>query len=169
MYLHHQSFQRPNPAIDPSSRASYQTNRQPEPSPLHARHARLQHGRLVLGARLGCHIRLKLNVRALQSKAKVLPLSTTPPNSFPAAYPAYAPQTMVTGHFCHSRSLIGRTVSIQPPGANSVMALTSLAESAQHQPKHRKECQLQRQTLRPPEPSAQPAPSTWPHRLRTRR
>ena len=32
------------------------------------------------------------------------PFATVPPMSFPKAYPAYAPVTIVTGHFCHSRS-----------------------------------------------------------------
>lgn len=34
-----------------------------------------------------------------------LPLSSVPPSSLPTAYPMYAPVTIVTGHFCHSRSL----------------------------------------------------------------
>lgn len=34
-----------------------------------------------------------------------LPFSSVPPNSLPTTYPIYAPVTIVTGHFCHSRSL----------------------------------------------------------------
>jgi hypothetical protein len=34
-----------------------------------------------------------------------LPFNSVPPTSFPTANPIYAPVTIVTGHFCHSRSL----------------------------------------------------------------
>jgi hypothetical protein len=34
-----------------------------------------------------------------------LPWKMYLPASFPSAHPAYAPVTIVTGHFCHSRSL----------------------------------------------------------------
>jgi hypothetical protein len=36
-----------------------------------------------------------------------LPFNTVLPSSLPTAYPMYAPVTIVTGHFCHSRSLRG--------------------------------------------------------------
>ena len=38
------------------------------------------------------------------------PFSKVPPSNLPTAYPMYAPVTIVTGHFCHSRSL--RIVSV---------------------------------------------------------
>lgn len=49
-----------------------------------------------------------------------LPFNSVPPASLPTAYPIYAPVTIVTGHFCHSRSLqiismcnsVGRGASI---------------------------------------------------------
>lgn len=33
-----------------------------------------------------------------------IPLNKYPPANLPTAAPAYSPATMVTGHFCHSRS-----------------------------------------------------------------
>jgi hypothetical protein len=39
-------------------------------------------------------------------KSMTFPLNTWLPKIFPNAHPAYAPVTIVIGHFCHSRSLI---------------------------------------------------------------
>ncbi len=46
-----------------------------------------------------------------QSNSMRLPLSRYPPKNLPTMYPIYAPVTMVTGHFCHSRSLPNRTLA----------------------------------------------------------
>jgi hypothetical protein len=35
----------------------------------------------------------------------LFPFNNVPPISLPTTYPVYAPVTIVTGHFCHSRSL----------------------------------------------------------------
>lgn len=42
-----------------------------------------------------------------QSNSILLPRSKYPPARRPTNQPRYAPVTMVTGHFCHSRSLFG--------------------------------------------------------------
>lgn len=56
------------------------------------------------------------------------PLNTHAPANFPTTAPAYMPPTIVTGHFCHSRSQssgMGIAPTHAPTQAPSVMPNTS--------------------------------------------
>lgn len=55
----------------------------------------------------GVALRDAVHLQAVQVHSNMifLPLSSVPPKSLPIEYPMYAPVTIVTGHFCHSRSL----------------------------------------------------------------